>query len=256
MPDLFVQDLNPSSGRAVVLLHGLGTTGDCWQLQTPVLTAAGFRVLIPDLPGFGRTGYPGGPLTIAGFATDMRRAMALREVSRADVVGISMGGTVALQLVLDAPELVDHLVLINTFSHLRITRASGWLALAVRIALLYGTSLPAQARAVSRRIFPHPGQEALRQALYDQLVQSDPSAYRAAIWALQRFNVTARLGEIVSPTLIITGDEDKTVSLDSQRALLAIPGSRQVVIAGAGHGVIADHPGQSNAALLGFLMEH
>ena len=259
MSETFVQDHNPASQRVVILLHGLGTTGDSWQLQVPALTAAGYRVLIPDLPGFGRTAYrgrsDGGRWGITDFAATVRQVLEPRGVARAHLAGISMGGTVALQLALDSPALVDRLVLINTPPRLQAMRPSGWLALWMRIALMYGLGLPSQARVISQRIFPHPGQEALRQAIRDQIIQSDPKAYRAAVWALQRFNVTPRLGEIRSPTLILTGDQDTTISPESQRLLLGIPGSRQVVVAGAGHGVIADHPEESNALLVNFLTE-
>jgi pimeloyl-ACP methyl ester carboxylesterase len=259
MSDIFVQDHNPAANRVIMLLHGLGTTSASWQVQVPALTAVGFRVLVPDLPGFGRTGYRGRSdgrrWSMADFAATARQVLESRGVARAHVAGISMGGTVALQLALDAPALVDRLILVSTFPSLQATRPSGWLALWVRIALLYSLGLPSQARMISKRVFPHPDQEALRQAIYDQILQADPKAYRAAVWALQRFNVTARLGEIRAPTLILTGDQDTTVSPDNQCLLLAIPGSRQVVVPGVGHGVIVDHPDQANATLVSFLQE-
>jgi pimeloyl-ACP methyl ester carboxylesterase len=88
-----------------------------------------------------------------------------------------------------------------------------------------------------------------------QILQSDPRAYRSAILALGRFDVRSRLAQIRRPTLIVTGSDDTTVSPANQRELLAIPGSQQVILPGAGHGLIADHPAEFNRVLLQFLQE-
>jgi 3-oxoadipate enol-lactonase len=236
----------------VVLLHGLGANSACWQLQIPRLTEAGFRVLAPDMRGFGQSNYPGAT-SVPLMAADTAGLLASLKVATCLVVGISMGGTVALQLALDHPDLVSRLVLVSTFARLRPDRLSGWLVFGARLLLVSRGGLPSQARAVAQRMFPHAGQELLRQSLYDQVMQADPRAYRDALPALGRFSVRHRLAEIRVPTLIVTGDADTTVSPRNQHELLAIPGSRQVVIPGGGHGLIADHPAEFNEALVGFL---
>ena len=52
-------DINPHGSPTVLLLHGLGATGGSWELQVPALVRSGFRVLAPDLRGFGQSTYPG-----------------------------------------------------------------------------------------------------------------------------------------------------------------------------------------------------
>ena len=251
-PNLFYQDHNPGGHPAVLLIHGLGATSDSWQLQVPALVAAGYRVLAPDLPGFGRSPVSL-PVTVSRTAAGLDHLLRSLNAAPAHVVGISMGGAVALQLAADFPQSVAKLVLVNTFARLQPKGLAGWLAFASRLLPVYLTGLSTQARVISGRIFPKPGQEALRQGLYEQILQADPRAYRAAMWALARFNLLPKLAGLRIPTLVVTAEDDRAIAPAIQAQLLAIPGSRQVVISNAGHGVIAEQPEAFNRELLAFL---
>jgi pimeloyl-ACP methyl ester carboxylesterase len=216
---LHYQDHNPKGSPIALLLHGLGATGDSWVLQFPVLTQQGMRVLTPDARGFGRSSYPGGGVRITDLAEDMAALLCHLQVEKAHIIGISMGGTMALQLALDNPQLVDKLVLVNTFASLRPDRWNVWLYFALRFVLVHTLGLPAQAKAVAQRIFPASDQGTLRQALIEQICQADPRGYRAAMRALGLFNVSTRLSEIQCPTLVITGAKDSTVPPKNQAIL-------------------------------------
>jgi pimeloyl-ACP methyl ester carboxylesterase len=247
-------DPNPSGGQAVLLLHGLGATGESWALQFPPLTEAGFRPIAPDARGFGKSSYPGGKLTIDVFSRDMAELLETLGVASAHVVGISMGGTVALQLALDHPKPVRKLVLVNTFASLQPKGLGGRIYFLVRMLTVHTLGVPTQAKMVAKKLFPRPEQEQLRRDLIAQIEQANPKAYRAALSALSRFDVVDRLPEISAPTLVITGSEDTTVPLENQRILAErIPGARQTTIHGAGHAVIADSPEAFNEALISFL---
>ncbi|RME44406.1 MAG: alpha/beta hydrolase [Chloroflexi bacterium] len=249
------EEHNPAGEPAVLLLHGLGSAGADWILQFPPLVSAGYRVLAPDLRGFGQSSWPGAT-SVPAMAGDMVLLLQELETGPAHVVGISMGGTVALQLALNHTDLVRLLVLVNTFARLRPQGLSGYLYFPTRMLLMYTVGIETQARAVTRRIFPHPDQEEFREELFQRIVNTDPQAYRASMWALARFNVEKRLAEIRVPTLVVTGGQDTTVPPASQRRLAeGIPGARQVVIPEAGHAVIIDHPDEFNEALLSFLAE-
>jgi 3-oxoadipate enol-lactonase len=176
------------------------------------------------------------------------------KVNKINITGISMGGTVALQLAVHEPDLVNRLVLVNTFSKLQPSSFSGLLYFLFRFLLVHTLGIPTQARTVAKRVFPHPEQDYLRQNLYAQVIQSDPRAYRAAMRALARFNILNSLSEIKSPTLVITGENDSTVPPSLQKKLAnAIPNAQQVIIPGGGHGVSADQPEVFNRVLLDFL---
>jgi 3-oxoadipate enol-lactonase len=247
-------DPNPTGAPVVLLLHGLGATGESWGLQTPALSAAGFRVIAPDARSFGRSSYPGGSHTIQDMAADMLGVLDALEITTAHVVGISMGGTLALQLALDAPRRVRKLVLANTFASLRPAKLSVWLFLLLRLVMVHTVGVEAQARFAVQRIFPDPQDEALRAMLLAEICQADPWGYRATMRALGRFNVTRRLRELRCPTLVVTASADNVVPPPNQFVLARqIPGAEQMVIEGAGHAVTATHPAVFNQALLSFL---
>lgn len=248
-------DPNPAGGPAVVLLHGLGADCTSWDFQMEALTGAGLRPLAFDLPGFGRSQIPAGAAWTVKTAAETLAA-ALDELVNGPVhlVGLSMGGVVALQFALDFPTRVDHLVLVNTFAALRPKR---WDELVYFLGRFTAASLgnrEGQARSVARRVFPYPEQAQLRDMLVGKILEADPAVYRAAMIQLGTFNVRKRLKEINRPTLMISGEKDTTVPLDNQADLVRyISGSRQVIIPGAGHGVTIDHPQEFNRELLAFL---
>jgi 3-oxoadipate enol-lactonase len=262
MPDLELNsgmnlhylDENRVSQRNVVLIHGLGANSDSWQLQTPSLIEAGFRTIIPDVPGFGKSTYPGGSSNIAkltGYIAHLLDCLGIRETS---VIGISMGGTLALQMALDQSFCIDKLVLVNTFARLNTTGIQQLPYYLQRLILLYAIGMPAQARAVAHRLFPYPEQEQLRQELISQILQADPRGYRSTLLALARFNVVDRLSEINLPTLVISGEADTTVPLENQLQLVSgIPNANHKIISKAGHAVTVEQPEIFNQIILEFL---
>lgn len=240
----------------VLLLHGLGANGSSWTLQFDPLVKAGFRPIAPDTPGFGASPYDGKGWTIQRSAAAMAELVQELVAIPAHVVGISMGGTIAQQIALDFPRLVNKLVLVNTFAILRPTRLSGWLYFLQRFILVHTLGLSTQAKFVAARIFPGEDQQVMRDLLIAQITQADPRAYRPAMRSLGLFNSTGRLDQIKTPTLVITGERDSTVPLASQRKLAGqILGAKHVFIPDAGHAVTIDQPDLFNKELLGFLRE-
>jgi pimeloyl-ACP methyl ester carboxylesterase len=250
---LYYQDHQPGSDHAVLLLHGLGVSSDSWALQIPALVEAGLRVIAPDTRGFGRSGYPG-CASIALMVQDFIALLDALQIHCADVVGLSMGGTQALQLALDHPARVHHLVLANTFASLRPRSLKVWAYFLLRFGMVHLLGIETQANYVANRIFPLPEQEFVRKEMIAQVQQASPAGYRAAMRSLGRFDVTRRLGEIRLPTLVITGDRDTTVPPGVQSILVQrISGARQAVIPGAGHAASVEDPAAFNQALISFL---
>ena len=249
-------DPNPAGHPAVLLLHGLGADAESWMLQIPALSSAGFRPIAMDTPGFGKSPYDGKGWSIRRMAGEMAGLLGELQTHPVHVVGLSMGGTIAQQFALDYYNLVHKLVLVSTFAALRPDTFSGWLYFIQRFILVNTLGLPAQSKVVAQRIFPDPQNRELRKRLVDTISQADPRAYRKAMTALGLFNSLKRLGEIKIPTLVITGENDTTVTPVRQQVLVrGIPSARQVIIPNAGHAVSVDQPGLFNRELLAFLVD-
>lgn len=247
-------DLNSKGYPIVLMLHGLGATGESWQFQYPALIASGFRVIGPDFRGVGKSTYPGGKNNVRKNSDDMAELLQLLKISSVHVVGISMGGTVSLQLVLDHPSLVQSLILVNTFATLRPKRISYWLFYAVRLAMIQLLGLPIQARYMMNRLLPLAEHETLREELYSQIIQSNPQGYRSMMKSFVHFDVTENLNTINVPTLVIIGENDSVVPPEIQHELAGkIPNARLAIIPNAGHAVIGEKPVEFNRIICNFL---
>jgi len=253
---LHVLDPHPSGRPAVLLLHGLGADGGSWALQLPALEAAGFRPLAPDTPGFGASPYDRQGWTVRRVAAGMARLLEELGTGPAHVVGLSMGGVIAQQLALDFPPAVRKLVLVSTFAALRPETLDGWWYFLRRATAVLLGGNRAQAPLVAERVFPGVGNEILRRMLIESIAKADPRAYKAAMRSLGLFDSRKRLGRLRVPALVISGEQDTTVSPVRQRQLVqAIPGARQACLPAAGHAVPVDQPEAFNRLLLDFLID-
>jgi 3-oxoadipate enol-lactonase len=247
-------DPAPQNDHPVFLLHGLGADARSWAYQLPALVEAGFRPIAPDLPGFGQSPANETRWDISSVTVQMADWILRQAQPPLDVVGISMGGAIALQMALTRPDLISRLVLVSTFACLRPRNFHSLVYLLRRFALSTFRGSASQAEMVAFHLFPNPDQVELRQAIIQLILESDPGVYRNAMRAIALFDVRKRLAEVHTPTLVITGALDTTVPVDIQAELVrGISGAKQVIIPEARHAVIADQTEQFNAALLSFL---
>ncbi|WP_375395240.1 alpha/beta fold hydrolase [uncultured Sphingomonas sp.] len=102
------------NGRTVVLLHGKNFCGATWETTIASLTAAGYRVLVPDQIGFCKSSKPrAAQYSFEMMAALTRRLMESRGILKASIVGHSLGGMLAMRFAIMYPEMVDRLVLVN-----------------------------------------------------------------------------------------------------------------------------------------------
>lgn len=253
---LHYREHNPRrrAGPAALLLHGLGSCGEDWVLQLPALTPR-YPVLAPDLPGHGRSDpLPGWP-RMGDFAAAVADLLLARREPPAHVVGLSLGGAVALQLALDRPDLVRSLTLVNTFARIRTPRRFSREG-TLRMLYLFLGRMDRLGEVVAGGLFPDENQEELRHLAARRLASNRPLPYLKAVLAAMRFDQRARLGEIRAPTLVVAGDRDRTVAMEAKEELArGIPGARLVVIAGSGHATTLDAADEFNRVLLEFLAE-
>lgn len=240
------------SGEPVLFLHGLGGSMPDWDAQVPAFSRT-YRVLRLDVRGHGRSDKPAGKYEVEEFASDAIAVLGAAGVDRAHIVGISMGGMIALQLALDAPRLVRSLVLVNTGPAVRAENLAERLALWQRRILTRFLSMEKFAAILAKRLFPEPGQDAMRAEFHRRWVANDPKAYRESYLALLRWSVEDRVHLIREPALVVHAELDYTTLERKERWARKLPNARVVTIAGGRHAVSMDRAEEFNRVVREFL---
>lgn len=106
-------DIAPAqpNGRVVVLLHGRNFPSSYWAPEIKILTDAGYRVIVPDQVGFGKSSKPAGDLHFDNLARNTMTLLDHLRIDKADIVAHSMGGMVAVRITRAYPDRINHLVL-------------------------------------------------------------------------------------------------------------------------------------------------
>jgi 3-oxoadipate enol-lactonase len=242
-----------ASRPPVVLLHGLGSSSRDWALQVGALGER-HSLLAVDLRGHGRSPSGRGRVTIEAMAGDVSRALDARRMDSAHLVGLSLGGCVALTLAVRQPARVRSLTVVNAFARFRPAGPRGLFRGAQRIALLCTAPMPVVARHVARDLFPRPEQETPYVAAVDSLSRTARRVYLRSTLAVLGFDLRRELASVRCPTLVIVGARDRTVSRGSALALAgAIPGARLEIVPDSGHATPYDQPDLFNRLILEFL---
>jgi pimeloyl-ACP methyl ester carboxylesterase len=191
------------------------------------------------------------------MAADVAALLSALEAPPAHVVGLSLGGCVALTLALDHAARVRSLTLVNTFARLTPAGPRGALRMLARLGLLACAPMRVVASHVARGLFPRPDQRELRRAAAARLAGNSRRTYVASLLGLASFDVRRRLGEVGCPTLVVAGDRDTTVPLAAKRWLQqAIGGAELRVIGDSGHVTPYDQAERFNTLLRGFVDLH
>lgn len=238
-------------GEPVLLIHGLGSSGADWAFQMPALEG-GFRVIVPDLPGSGYSDPPNDAYGIEGFADALWTLLDGLDAPRANIIGFSLGGAVALEMALQRPASVPRLALINSLATYHIDHWRKWLEARVPIALVRVFGMRRTARLTAARVFPEPWQSQMRARAIDVLGAVPAAAYLGMGRALERWTATDRLSLLSSRTLMIAAEHDYT-PLAEKRALAARLSASLVVVRGSRHGTPFDATHVTNECLVALL---
>jgi pimeloyl-ACP methyl ester carboxylesterase len=253
---IFYLDPYPQNKHVILLIHGLGSDSTSWQLQFPTLRELGYRPIVIDLPGFGKSPYPLKVWRIRRVTNWIVQEIVDQFAEPIDVMGLSLGGIVAQKLAQTRAKKVNRLILVSTFSRLHPRLRKNLPYLRSRIIQIYSGRLKEQAKNVADHIFPEKDQKLWHDYLYDQICHANIRVYRQAMLELASFSSFRFLKTLKIPVLIITGTSDNTVSLADQDLLAKrIPGSVHVFIQGGGHAVNVDHAVEFNQVISKFLSE-
>jgi len=267
------------SGPPLVLVHGLGSSAAVEFYYNLEPLAAHHRVFAIDLPGFGRSDKPVLEYTIDLFVRAVSDLMACEGIGRAAVMGVSMGGRVALGLALDSPEKVERLVLVDALgvgAPRRVLAYSILLTRGLGELTLRGTAraLRQMNPAVIRRFWgwylKRPNRVASiwsdeRIANHGTLLATPEyrAAYLSALRSIAGMRqlrngvvVEDRLPELRMPTLLIWGGHDHIFPASHARAAKdRIPNGRLEIFDDSGHTPQMEEPDRFNRLVLGFLRE-
>jgi len=250
--------IDQGTGTPLVLVHGFPLDHTMWDAQVQALSEQ-YRVIAPDLRGFGQSGVTEGKVTMEQFADDVASLLDALEVEEPVVFcGLSMGGYVAWQFWRKYTERVRALVLCDTRAVADAPEAAaGRLETADRVlregpAPLVDTMTP---KLFAKATFENSPQivESARRVM---LSSSREGIAAAARGMAERPDVASLLADITCPTLVLVGELDVISPPAEMRAIAeAIPRARFVPIAGAGHMAPLENPAEVNAAMLAFLAE-
>jgi 3-oxoadipate enol-lactonase len=241
-------------GPPVLLIHGLGSSGEDWIFQGDVL--AGRRAIATvDLPGFGKSdGF-----SFVPHLEDYARAAAglCREVwgRPVHVVGLSLGGAVGLEMAAQDAESVASVVAVGTPSGLSLGLGALFLGFPLLTSVLLG-KMNWVGWLVARDLFPQADQKMIRLEAQQLLANNRRGDYLRALAALGRSRLRKHVARLECPVLIVAGAQDRTVRVGEQRKLASqIRGARYAEVAGSRHATPVDSPEVFNRLLLSFLDE-
>jgi pimeloyl-ACP methyl ester carboxylesterase len=248
-------------GPTVLLLHGIGHSLRNWHRTVPALTAAGFRAVAIDTPGFGYSEAPDAVPDEAGTAAFLAQFLDTFFLDRVHLVGHSLGGGLATVFALHHPQRVDRLALVAPAVGPDVNPALRVLALQAARPLLRPVAL--------RQVFGLFAGSWEAELLDQEVAEaerwlSDPSA-RRYFWNVLRAGLRLRgvrpelllldrLPELHMPVMFAWGERDQILpvgNLDKIRARL--PGARYEVYEGAGHMLPYEVAEQFNRDLVDFL---
>lgn len=235
----------------LVFVHGYLGGSRQWQYQQEYFSRH-FEVLTPDLPGFGKNTASTAPDTIGGFADFVLEWLDQAGVTSFHLLGHSMGGMIVQQMVAQAPERVDRLVLYGTgpvglmpgrFETIEESREK-----------VKRLGVETTGRSIAATWFLH-GENGHGFDLCAQIAAgATEQAALAGLAAMEHWSGVEALSAIRSSTLIIWGDRDRAYLWPQPHQLwMGIKGSALSVVAGCSHAVHAEKPHLFNPILLDFL---
>jgi 3-oxoadipate enol-lactonase len=241
-PCLELSYMEQGAGEALILIHGLGATADSWRLQVEALSA-NYRVIAMDLRGHGQSGYRAEePLTIRTLATDVMALVQNLGIAQAHFCGISMGGMIALEILVRFGLRVKSLILAGTTAFFPPPQPREEL-----LSHFDNLDMAAWAQVMANRLLRRNAPEELRQEVIQVLAANRRAPYRQGLVATFAGDYRWLLPQIEVPTLILVGEEDQATPLGYARYLHKnIQGSELQVISQAAHTTNLENPGEFN----------
>jgi pimeloyl-ACP methyl ester carboxylesterase len=244
-------------GEPIILIHGVTLDRRMWDLQVRALVQAGFRVVRYDAQNYGKS-LTTPPLPDSSQTEDLRALMDALKITKATLVGLSMGGNIASRFAIEFPDRVQRLVLVSA-------DMNGFTGYTPELYAVFTETFKAAAVSVdsAKKVWSSGALLTLRanQKQAQPIVQQIIAEYSGDFFfpqkglSVQPQTITStRLAEIKAPTLIVVGAQDmKDFHLMADLYEKGIAGSRRVTLANAGHLCNMEQPTAFNAEVVKFL---
>lgn len=239
---VFVQDWGPIDGLPVLAIHTAGQSGVQYRDAARALTAHGYRVIVPDMPGHGHSEQaPGGPVTDLGdYAQFCIRALDALDVDRPVVIGCSIGGKITLDVGIRMGDRVRALVAMAANAD------RGHVNVAAMRRELNDISTPSRSdrtywgtRAVVGSAVPEPRREIIARMHR----REDPDISHSDLIGWGTHDIFERLPEITAPAHLVAGSGDLWIDPETvRRAAAQIPGAQYTLLEGIGHYPMEEMP--------------
>ena len=216
-------------GDPLVLMHGGLST---LEMLDPLAAALseGFRVYAPERRGHGRTPDPGGPITYASMAADTIAFLDALGITGAHLVGLSDGGSVALDVALARPDLVGKLVMMGAAAH--------------------PDGLTAEQNELFTRWIGHPSPPVMAgfKQLHGAVAAGGPDSFEDLFtkvgdgWRAEPGHSMPELAALAAPTLVLIGDDDVVTVEHAAAMAQAIPDAQLAVVPNTSHALPMEKP--------------
>jgi 3-oxoadipate enol-lactonase len=239
-------------GPAVVLIHGHPFNRTMWAPQVAALRDR-FRVVVPDLRGYGESPVTPGTVTMAQLAADVGRLLDRKGIASAALAGLSLGGLVVMELAAAQPGRWWAYAFIATTAQ-RVTAEEAQARRAGARTMAEQGMAPVAGQMSARLFGPGPGQE-LTQSITAMMLATNPAGAAAALRGrAERPDYQPTLKSLSAPALVCTGDHDSYSTAEVTSELAGCLRDPEIVLLeGAGHLPNLERPAEFNEHLLRFL---
>jgi len=241
-------------GPPLVMIHGFGSSEADWDLQRVALTPH-FRVITPDLRGFGRSSRDVGPFSAEQFSEDLRALLDHLEIPCFALLGYSLGGAVSFQFAVDHPQRVERLILVNTLPSFRPTTLRKKWEVCMRRSLVRATGMDKMASVLGKRLFPEDHQVEMRATFEARYAQNTKSVYLGVLDHLPEWSVQEHLHTLTMPILVIGAEHDYTPHAEKEAYAAQLDNASLIMVENSRHGTPFDQAEIFNQHVLDFLVE-
>jgi len=253
--EIGIEYTDEGAGAPLCFVHGFPLSRGAWAQQVEAFKA-GYRVIAPDLRGFGGSEATEGPVPMGRYAEDLYKLLQHLELGPVILVGHSMGGYIALAFAKIYPHALRGLVLVGTKAGAD-TPETATARRATAEAVRTGGIGPVVDAMAPKMLSAGNPDEAMAAAVRAFMAPAKPEGVIGALLGMaERADAEPWLGKLKVPTLVITGADDTLVPPSESTALAkAIPGAQVRFIPKAGHLVAFEKPEAFNEALKGWLAQ-